>query len=87
MSEPKTDQAKITWLWKRRDEDKATMAGLEDKLTAARDTNARLVAEARELRNEITRLHGQVRVLGVEVNDARAAALTAVTDYRQHLEG
>lgn len=87
MDEPKTDEAKVAWLWKRRDEDKAKMVGLESKLVAAREANERLMAEVRELRHDNGRLHQQVRALGVEVNEARVAAADAVTEYRRTMGG
>lgn len=81
--EPKTDKAKVTWLWKRRDEDASKIAGLESRVTGLLGTNERLMSEGHELRHENGNLHAQIRVLGVEVNEARAAAASAVHAHRE----
>lgn len=80
--EPKTDKEKIRWLWKARDADNQTIEDLRTTSAILREENIRYKEEVRTLRARLNEAQVQVGILGVEVNEARAAAADAVQNYR-----
>jgi predicted nuclease with TOPRIM domain len=78
--EPTTDRDKIAWLWRRRDEDNQRLADAHSRIKVLEGDKTRLTQEGRKLRGENAQLREEIARLGVEVNQARAAAATAVRE-------
>lgn len=80
--EPKTDAEKVRWLWKARDQDHQRIEDLRTTASVLREENLRFREEGRVLRAENAELRSQIAALGIEVNEARTAAMSAVENYR-----
>jgi hypothetical protein len=83
---PQTDVDKIKWLWDRLDELTQANANLASENDMLTKQNERIKLDLENQRKHTEKISADIIQMGVELNNARAAAATAVEEYRRNAE-
>lgn len=81
MTEPKTSEEKITWLWDRLEAERAETARLRAQVRILNGQVDGLEGEVVGLRNMQRQMTDEIIAMSKELNGARQAAATAVHDH------